>query len=232
MATITSAITNGSVVYLVTSGSPNSGGGTDANIGSIATDKNTGYLYTKIGSGLSDWMLLTINNPSYGLYAQTVLGTIITATTVETSLIGTGVGTLTVPANAFSVGDSFTAKMCGLLSCANAETLHIRVKSNGIVIIDAGVFTLNITTNKYFELMLDFTVTKLGIAGVAELFANGQFSYNKNANSNIEGNNFALIDNTLFDTTVTNTLTITAQWGSANALNSIQSQNFILTKVY
>ena len=33
MATIISAITNGGVVYLVTSGSPNSGGGTDANIG-------------------------------------------------------------------------------------------------------------------------------------------------------------------------------------------------------
>lgn len=177
--------------------------------------------------------IVTIPSPTtYGLYAQTALGTNIAATTIETSLIGTGVGTLTVPANAFSVGDSFTAKMCGSLSCANSETLHIRVKSDGNVIIDAGVFTLNITTNKYFELALDFTVTKLGIAGVAELFANGQFSYNKNANSNIDGNNFGLIDNTVFDTTVTNTLTITAQWGSSNINNSIQSQNFVLQKIY
>lgn len=177
--------------------------------------------------------IVTIPSPTtYGLYAQTALGTNIAATTIETSLIGTGVGTLTVPANAFSVGDSFTAKMCGSLSCANSETLHIRVKSDGNVIIDAGVFTLNITTNKYFELALDFTVTKLGIAGVAELFANGQFSYNKNASSNLDGNNFALIDNTVFDTTVTNTLTITAQWGSSNINNSIQSQNFVLQKIY
>lgn len=169
---------------------------------------------------------------SYGLYAQTALGTNITNTTVETSLVGTGVGTLSVPPNAFNVGDSFTAKMCGLLSCANNETIHIRVKSNGVTIADAGVFSMKIATNKYFELTLDFTVTKIGGAGVAELFTNGQYSYNHNAAGEIAGNNFALISNTVFNTTVVNTLTITAQWGLAKPANSIQSQNFVLQKVY
>lgn len=169
---------------------------------------------------------------NYGLYAQTSLSTLITNTITETSLIGSGVGTLSVPANAFQVGDSFTGKMCGKLSCANNETIHIRVKSNGITIIDAGVFILNIATNKYFELMLDFTITKLGGIGVAELFANGQFSYNKNANTNIDGVNFALIDNTAFSTIIPNTLTITAEWGLAKVANSIQSQNFVLNKTY
>lgn len=169
---------------------------------------------------------------SYGLFAQTALSIPITNTIVETSLVGTGVGTLSVPANAFQVGDSFTAKMCGNLSCANLETLHIRVRSNGIIIIDAGVFTLNLSTNKYFELVLDFTITKLGGVGVAELFANGQFTYNKNANTNIDGVNFALIDNTAFSTIVPNNLTITAEWGLAKPANSIQSQNFVLNKVY
>ena len=173
-----------------------------------------------------------VPSTSYGVYAQTALGTLISATTTETSLIGPGVGTLTVPANGFQVGDSFTVKMCGPLSCANNETIHIRVRSNGIIIADAGVFQMKLSTNKYFELILDFTITKLGVAGVAELFANGQYSYNQNANSNLDGTNFALIDNTLFDTTIPNVLTITAQWGSANINNSIQSQNFVLQKVY
>lgn len=169
---------------------------------------------------------------SYGLYAQTALGTKITATTVETSLVGSGVGTLSVPANTFKVGDSFTAKMCGYLSSVNNEDLYIRVRSNGIIIADAGLFKLNITTNKYFELSLDFTVTKIGVAGVAELFTNGQFSYNKNANTTVDANNFALISNTTFNTTIINTLTITAQWATINVNNSIQSQNFVLQKVY
>ena len=167
-----------------------------------------------------------------GLFAQTALGTLITNTTVETSLVGAGVGSLTVPANAFSVGDSFTVKICGPLSCANNETIHIRVKSNGVTIADAGVFQMKITTNKFFELVLDFTIAKIGGPGVAELFANGQYSYNHNAAGEIGANNFALISNTVFDTTVTNTLTITAEWGLAKAANKIQSQNFVLTKVY
>jgi len=167
-----------------------------------------------------------------GLYAQTALGPIITNTVVETSLVGTGVGSLSVPANFFKVGDSFIAKMCGHLSCLQNQTIHFRVKSNGITIADAGVFQMDITTNKFFELALDFTVAKIGAAGVAELFTNGQYSYNHNTQGAIAGNNFASITNTTFDTTILNALSITAQWGSASASNSIQSQNFVLTKIY
>jgi hypothetical protein len=175
---------------------------------------------------------IVVLSGNYGLYAQTSLGTLITNTTVETSLIGTGVGTLTVPANGFNVGDSFTAKICGNVSCANNETIHIRVKSDGNVIADAGVFQMKITTNKYFELIIEFTITKIGGLGVAELFVNGQYSYNQNANTNLDGVNFALISNTTFDTTIANSLTITAQWGASKVENKIQSQNFVLTKVY
>jgi hypothetical protein len=169
---------------------------------------------------------------NYGLYAQTAVSTPIANTTVETSLIGTGVGTLTVPANAFKVGDSFTLKMCGNLSCANNEKIHVRLKSNGVTIADAGLFEMKLTTNKYFELVSDFTITKIGAAGVAELFVNGQYAYNQDANTGLDGVNFALVSNTVFDTTVINTLTVTAQWLLANPSNSIQSQNFVLNKTY
>ena len=40
------------------------------------------------------------------------------------------------------------------------------------------------------------------------------------------------INNTTFNTTVNNTLIITAQWNTTNAGNSILSRNFTLTKVY
>ena len=169
---------------------------------------------------------------NYGLFAQTAVGTPIANTIIESSMIGTGVGTLIVPANGFAVGDSFALKMCGNVSCANNETIHVRIKSNGIVIGDLGVFQMKIATNKFFELVVDFTITKIGGAGVAELFVNGQYSYNQNANTQLDGSNFALVSNTTFDTTITNTLTVTGQWGLANVANSIQSQNFVLTKTY
>lgn len=172
------------------------------------------------------------SNHTNGLFAQTSISTPIVFASGEASLIGTGVGTLSVPANAFQIGDSFSAKMCGGLSCANNETIHFRVRSNGIIIIDAAVYTLSIATNKIFDLILDFTVTKIGGATFAELFANGVFTYNKNANSNIDGIHFNQISNTVFDTTVTNTLTITAEWITNNAANTIRSQNFTLSRTY
>jgi len=193
----------------------------------IGTDTSDG-LATK-NFLLSDIVSLTSTK---GLFAQTTLGTLITNTIVETSLIGAGVGSLIVPANGFSVGDSFTVKLCGPLSCANNETIRIRIKSDGIVIGDLGVFQMNTTTNKFFELVVDFTVTKIGGPGVAELFVNGQYSYNQDTAGLLQGSNFGLISNTVFDTTVLNALSITAEWGTSKVANKIQSQNFVLTKVY
>jgi len=167
-----------------------------------------------------------------GLYAQTALSTPVVFASGEASMIGTGVGSLSVPANAFKVGDSFAAKMCGRLSCANNQIIHFRVRSNGVVIIDALQYTLPACTNKFFDLVLDFTIAKIGGAGTAELFANGVFTHNKNASNALEGINFGLVSNTVFNTTVTNTLSITAEWITNNAGDTIQSQNFTLTKVY
>lgn len=197
------------------------------NIGSVAND-GTGDTIRNAFDKVNDNFI----EVSKGLYAQTALGNNITSSSGEASLIGAGVGSLIVPANAFKVGDSFTAKMCGQLSCGNNQILHIRVRSNGVIIIDALQHTLATTTSKYFDLVLDFTVTKLGAAGVGELFANGVFTYNKNSSNAIEGVNFGLVSNTLFNTTVSNILNITAEWVTSNEANTIRSQNFTLTKVY
>lgn len=169
---------------------------------------------------------------SNGIYAQTTLSTPIIYASGEASLIGLGVGSLVVPANSFKIGDSYLAKMCGRLTCANNEVLHIHVRSNGIIIIDALAYTLATTTDKYWDLSLDFTVTKIGGSTVAEIFSNGIFSYNKNASVSMEGTHFGQVSNTTFDTTIDNTLTITAQWITNNATNTIISQNFTLTKTY
>ena len=173
-----------------------------------------------------------IQGPSGGFYAQTALGPIVTFASGEASIIGTGVGSLTVPANGFQVGDSFIAKMCGPITCANNQNIRIRIKTNGIVLIDTGTFTLPQITNKIFDLSIDFTITKIGAAGVAEIFANGMFSYNKDANFAIEGVNTNNINNTTFNTTILNTFEVDVQWLSSNVANSIRTQNFTLTKVY
>lgn len=167
-----------------------------------------------------------------GLFAQTANSTPITGTAVETSLINGGVGTLTVPANGFVVGDSFRAIMAGVLNAANNQTIRIRVKAGSVILLDSGAQPITNITNDIFSLNVDFTIRQLGAAGVASIVSLATFHYVKTSNGVLEGFAFNTINNTTFDTTVINTLDITVQWGSNNAGNSIYSDIFILNKTY
>jgi hypothetical protein len=167
------------------------------------------------------------------LYTQTNSSAPVAATAVEGNLLDGGLGTLTIPANGFQVGDSFSGVLIGHLSCVGSATLHIRVKTtSGILLADTGVMAMNATTNKHWNLNIDFTVRQVGAATVASIASGGLFSYTKDGGLNFEGVNFSIINNTTFDTTISNTLVITAQWNTNNAGNSIYSEIFTLNKTY
>jgi hypothetical protein len=168
---------------------------------------------------------------NYGLYCQTAESAYITGLT-EGSLIGTGVGTLTVPPNSFQVGDSFHLKVSGKISNANNAQLVIQLKSDGVIIGTTDTIILPTTTDKNWELTADFTVRNLGIAGVAHLQTNGKFIYNKNSSNAFEGQAFDYNESINFDTTITNTLSVTATWLTNNVANSIHSHQLILNKIY
>lgn len=167
-----------------------------------------------------------------GLFAQTANSTPITNTVVETSLINGGVGSLSVPANFFKVGDSFRAVIAGVLNVANNQTITIRVKDGTSILADSGAKTITNIAGDVFSLNVDFTVRALGGPGVASIVTLGTFHYTKTSNGVTEGFAFNNINNTTFDTTISNTLDITVQWGAANVANSIYSDICILNKTY
>jgi len=169
---------------------------------------------------------------SGGLFAETANSTPVTGTTVETSLINGGVGTLSVPANGFAVGDSFRAIMGGVLNAANNQTIRIRVKTGSVILLDSGAQPITNITNDVFSLNVDFTIRQLGTAGVASIVSLGTFHYAKTSNASVQGFAFNVVNNTTFNTTISNTLNITVQWGSNNAGNSIYSDIFVLNKTY
>jgi len=171
--------------------------------------------------------------PSDGLFAQTANSTIITNTTVETSLINGGVGTLTVPANGFSVGDSFRAIFGGVMNANNNQTIRIRVRAGGILLLDSGLQNLGSSViNDVWSLNIDFTIRQIGAAGVASIVSLGNFHYTKTNNASVQGFGFNVVNNTTFDTTISNTLDVTAQWGAASTGNNIYSDIFVLNKIY
>jgi hypothetical protein len=167
-----------------------------------------------------------------GLFAQTANSTIITNTAVETPLINGGVGTLSVPANFFKVGDSFRAIIAGVLNVGNNQTIRIRIKDGTSILADSGAKTISNIAGDVFSLNVDFTVRALGGPGVASIVTLGTFHYTKTSNDATQGFAFNNINNTTFDTTVANALYITVQWGAANTGNSIYSDICILNKTY
>jgi hypothetical protein len=170
---------------------------------------------------------------NYGLFAQTGNSTPITNTTIETTLINGGVGVLTVPANGFSIGDSFRGVFGGVVNAVNNQTIRVRVKANTVVLLDSGIQNLgNSIINDIWSLNIDFTIRQIGTAGVASIVSLGAFHYTKTNNASVQGFAFNVVNNTTFDTTVSNILNVTVQWGSANTGNSIYSDIFILNKTY
>jgi len=170
---------------------------------------------------------------AYGLFAQTGNSATVTATTGETSVMGAGVGTLTVPANGFRVGDSFMATLDGVLSCINTSQIHIHIRTTGnVLLVDTGVIDLDTATSRPWLLTLFFTIRQIGGTTVASISSGGLFSYLKDSGLAYEGYPLSEINNTTFDTTIINTLSVNVQWNTTNAGNQILSRNFTLNKIY
>jgi hypothetical protein len=209
------------------------------NEGSNLTQRST---IDFIGAGVTaadDGTKTTVTIPgpvattNIGLFSQTANSTIITNTTAETSLINGGVGSLTVPANGFTVGDSFRAVFGGVMNANNNQTIRIRVRTGGIVLLDSGLQNLGSSViNDVWSLNIDFTIRQIGAAGVASIVSLGAFHYTKTNNASVQGFGFNIVNNTTFNTTISNTLDVTAQWGSASTGNNIYSDIFMLNKTY
>lgn len=176
--------------------------------------------------------VITTQTNSFGLFSQTGDSTVISATTSPMTLFNGGVGTLTVPANGFSIGDSFTANLGGVFSIKNNDTIRIILQSDSGVLADSGVQVLPASTNDIWELDVFFSIRNIGSSGVASIVTLGKFSTTRTSTGNPSGFGFNTVNNTTFDTTTTNTLNITLEFGTNNVQNSIYTDFFVLQKVY
>jgi len=181
--------------------------------------------------------VVSINNltPVGGLSSGTSNGALLTASTAEQSILAlTFVGGRQAPANTFKVGDAYTATLAGEFSSNNGDTLTLRLKggATGTTILSSLVVPLNGSSGVYYELEINFVVRAIGGAGVADLVINYDFSYNQSAGGNFQGERKCEVNNTTFDTTILNSLDITAQFSSTNAGNSIETLLSTLGKNY
>ena len=167
----------------------------------------------------------------YGLYSQTVQSATITGTT-ETSIVGAGVGGLAVPANGFTVGDSFHAKIGGLIGdTGNGDEITLYVYANAVLLASTGLISLDNTQDiasggEGWEFELDFTVAAIGATG--SMCTNGNFAYTKTGDKKVQG--YVFQDVQAIDTTIANTLDIRVKWNQTG--QDIYSANFVLYRTY
>jgi hypothetical protein len=207
--------------------------GTSGSAGTSGANGSSGISGTSGVSGSSGTSPILPLPVVYGLYAQTANSATVTNTTAETTIIGTGVGSLSVPANGFAVGDSFRGILGGIINAGNNQTIRIRLRTGSVLLLDSGLQNLgSAVTDDVWSLNVDFTVRQIGTAGVASIVSLGSFHYTKTNNASVQGFGFNVVNNTTFNTTVSNTLDVTVEWGAASTENNIYSDTFVLNKIY
>jgi hypothetical protein len=189
------------------------------------------YITVSPASGTGD-VTVGVNTSmlhSGGLYSQTAQSVPVTT---SGSLIDGGVGTLTIPANGFQIGDSFNAYFSGQISSANNEQISITIMAGAVTLASSGTITLPSTTNKNWELYITFTIRAIGAPGTASIATSGTFFFNKDASNSPESVGFFSENNTTFNTTISSTLEVNVQWLTVNPLNTIHTDLFNLYRIY
>lgn len=197
------------------------------------TPTDWGVVPTTVQEGLDNLASSVIFIYNSGrIFTQTSDSAIVTNTTTETSIVGSGEGSLSVPASGFAVGDSYQVNIAGHLNSKNNDQLTLRVKTAGGIVFTTFTVIMPTCTNQHFDLKINFTIRQIGGAGVSSIATTTLFTFTKDANNTFEGENVSTINNTTFDTTIANTLDVTAQWNVADPLNSIYTEIFTLFKTY
>jgi len=155
-------------------------------------------------------------------FTQTASATVANTTT-ETSILSTGVGTKTLPANFLVAGKTVRIKVEGYVSNLLTPTIQIRVKLGSTVVLDTTAVTMTtITGNRRFNAESTITCRTTGASGT--VFSQGEARYFTIAST---ANSIDMINTaaTTINTTTTQAIDVMVTWGTANASNSITSTN-------
>ena len=166
-----------------------------------------------------------------GLFSQTENGPTVIYTDGESSIVGNGVGGLSVPADYFRAGNTFKLSVHGNITSVNNAQLSIRLKEGALTVSEI-IITLVSTVDEDFDIDVNFVVRSIGGPGVAKILTVGTFSYSKSSNANPEAFHFDSLEETNFDTTVATTLDVTAEWLTPGAGNQLFTQSLNLYKIW
>lgn len=147
-------------------------------------------------------------------------------TTSEGTLIGSGAGTLTLPANFFKAGRTLMIKALGTITNTGTPTLRINFKLGSTIILDTSSITMvTLTGTRVFT--AEAVITCRSVGGSGTVIGQGFLAYNATTNT-MNRIDTPLTGAVTVDTTGTLAVNVTATWGTANASNVITATNFVI----
>ena len=152
----------------------------------------------------------------------------VTNTTTETSVLGSGIGTLTFPGYSLFLGRTIRIQAYGILSTAAVPgTLRIKIKLGTTVILDTEAQT---APSSLADLIwkVDAIITVRAVGSVTTVIGQGAFEHQAVALAAMLSwgmTNTAAIN---VDLTTSQVLDVTVTWGTANASNDIRCTNCVV----
>lgn len=144
-------------------------------------------------------------------------------TTTETSLVGTGSGSMTLPANTLKAGTTIRVKMKGYVSGVNGDTSTLKIKL-GSTELATSTGTWQTLTGVGFDFEFDLTCRTTGATGTVigqgrSLIAGGQ------GFATVTMRALTMSTTKTIDTTASQTIDLTYTWGTASASDTITITN-------
>jgi hypothetical protein len=158
------------------------------------------------------------------IFTQTADKTV-TNTVTETSIVGTGVGTLTLPANFFVAGKTLRVRIGGVYTTPGLATpsVTIKVKYGSTVLATTTTSSLlSGATNLEFDGEVLISCRTTGATGTVMTHGDIEYSTGLAGTIAVDSLNNAGATTTI-DTTTSNLFDITIQWDSATATRSVKS---------
>lgn len=174
-------------------------------------DKSFGIPFYKTSTGI---VVNPFTNPlqDYIVYKQ-LSNVTVTNTVTETSLL---TNKITIPANYFAVGNGIDIDLRGFHSTSGNPNVTVKIKLGSTIILNTGVVSSGNGTDFGLEIEAMLTCRSIGVSGTIS----GQGQYIELMTS---PNLFSMVNTSpiTLDTTISQDLDVTVQWGVASASDSM-----------
>ncbi|NCC88670.1 MAG: hypothetical protein EOM05_12565 [Clostridia bacterium] len=148
----------------------------------------------------------------------------ISNTVTETTLFGTGVGSLIIPANLLVVGRTYNIKFRGYMSGVNGNNATLKLKLGNVTLVTSTNTMPATFTNAYFE--NDFTFTCRSIGETGTIIGNGRTIINAGIESSTSyTRTLQMTSVATINTTIANAINSTYTWATASENNTITVTN-------